>query len=115
MPFWDFLRRRSGRGRPAHEPKRDTLAWPNLSTLGQASPQAQRIVFKPVPKNLRYFSRTPIARRSINAIPNPIAQLEWEIAPVNGIGRRRHVYMGTPRGPGQNVTLTSEPNTQALE
>jgi len=47
MPFWDFLRRRSGRGRPAHEPKRDTLAWPNLSTLGQASPWVQ-----PVPNQL---------------------------------------------------------------
>ena len=68
MPFWDFLRRRSGRGRPPHEPKRDTLAWPNLSTLGQASPQAQRVVYKPVPKNLRFFSRTPIARRAINEV-----------------------------------------------
>ena len=85
MPFWDFLRRRSGRGRPPHEPKRDTLAWPNLSTLGQASPQAQRVVYKPVPKNLRYFSRTPIARRAINSIRNPISQLEWEIAPIDGV------------------------------
>src|SRR5580704_17355657 len=85
MPFWDFLRRRSGRGRPPREPKRDTLAWPHLSTLGQASPQAQRVVYKPVPKNLRYFSRTPIARRAINAIRNPISQLEWEIAPIDGV------------------------------
>jgi hypothetical protein len=37
LPFWDFLRRRSGRGkRPLHEPQRNTLAWPNLLTLGQA-------------------------------------------------------------------------------
>lgn len=84
MPFWDFLRR-SGTGRPRNEPKRDTLAWPNLSTLGQASPSTRRVVYKPVPKNLRYFSRTPIARRAINAIKNPIAQLQWEIVPKDGV------------------------------
>lgn len=84
MPFWDFIRR-GGRGRPKNEPSRDTLAWPNLASLGQASPSSERVAYKPVPKNLRYFSRTPIARRAINAIRNPICQLEWEITPIAGV------------------------------
>jgi hypothetical protein len=87
MPFSfkDFFRKAGRRGRPANEPHRDTLAWPNLNSLGQSSPAADRIVYKPVPKNLRYFSRTPIARRAINSIKSPIAQLEWEIVPKPGV------------------------------
>jgi hypothetical protein len=42
-------------------------------------------VYKPTPRNLRYFSLNPYARRAINAIKNPIAMLEWEIAPKAGI------------------------------
>jgi len=83
---WDGLFRRvRRRGRPPEEPKRASLAWPNLSTLGQATPQANRVVYKPVPRNLRYFSRTPLARRAINAIRNPLMQIKWEIIPQPGI------------------------------
>ena len=83
---WDGLFRRvRRRGRPAEEPKRASLAWPNLATLGQATPQANRVVYKPVPRNLRYFSRTPLARRAINAIRNPLMQIKWEVVPRPGI------------------------------
>ena len=34
--------------------------------------------------NLRYFSRTPYARKAINTIKNPIAMLDWEVAPKDG-------------------------------
>ncbi len=64
MPFSfkDFFRKAGRRGRPANEPHRDTLAWPNLNSLGQSSPAADRIVYKPVPKNLRVL--LPHAHRS---------------------------------------------------
>lgn len=73
-------------GRPKIEPTRETLQWPNLTNLGQSpSTQAQRVVYKATPRNLRYFSQTPMARRAINAIRNPLAQLEWEITPNKGV------------------------------
>src|SRR4051812_9232986 len=75
-------------GRPTKEPSRESIAWPNLSFLGQQpSSIANRVVYKPTQRNLRYFSNTPMARRAINAIRNPLAQLEWEIAPAKGIKR----------------------------
>jgi hypothetical protein len=73
-------------GRPPKEATRETIAWPNLSMLGQnPSTQAQRVVYKATPRNLRYFSNTPIARRAINAIRNPLTQLDWEIVPNAGV------------------------------
>lgn len=50
-----------------------------------------RSIPKPSPRNLRYFSHTPIARRAINAIKNPIAMLEWEIAPRAAISRNAEI------------------------
>jgi hypothetical protein len=44
----------------------------------------ERPAYKPQPKNLRYFSRTPHARRAINTIKNSIAQLGWEIVAKPG-------------------------------
>ncbi len=71
-------------GRRRNEPLRDTQQFPNwwLQTVGAAK---NRPVFKPTPQNLRYFSRTPYARRAINAIKNPIAMLEWEVVPIRGV------------------------------
>lgn len=83
MAFSDFLKRlRIGR-RPA-EPARDTVPYPNLLQIGQQR-VGQRVLWKPIPRNLRYFSRTPYARRAINAIKNPIAMLEWEVVPRPGV------------------------------
>ena len=64
--------------RRRYNPARESHAYPKLQgllgtgnrVLGQS---------KPSPANLRYFSRTPYARRAINAIKSPIAALEWEI------------------------------------
>lgn len=77
-----FKRGRVGR-KPA-EPHRDTVPFPNLIQVGQQR-VGQRILWKPIPKNLRYFARTPYARRAINAIKNPIAMMDWEIVPLKGI------------------------------
>jgi phage portal protein BeeE len=77
-----FLKR-LGISRRRQEPKRDTTPWPNIVSIGQMRPQ-QRVVWKPTPRNLRYFSHTVYARRAINAIKNPIAMLDWEIVPVAG-------------------------------
>lgn len=91
--FSDLMKWRPRKlGRPTKEPTRESIAWPNLSFLGQQpSSIASRVVYKPTPRNLRYFSNTPIARRAINAIRNPLAQLEWEIAPINGSTRNAEI------------------------
>jgi Phage portal protein len=74
-------------GRPTKEPTRESVAFPNLVMIGQNSYiQSNRVAYKPTPRNLRYFSNTPIARRAINTIKNPLSQLEWEIAPNKGVG-----------------------------
>lgn len=79
-------------GRPTKEATRETIAWPNLSLLGQnPSTQAQRVVYKATPRNLRYFSNTPIPRRAINAIRNPLAQLEWEVVPNVGVAMNSEI------------------------
>lgn len=79
-------------GRPPKDPTRDSVQWPNLSLLGQnPSTQAQRIVYKSTPRNLRYFSNMPIARRAINAIKNPLCQLEWEVVPNKGISSNSEI------------------------
>ncbi len=60
-------------------PQRETLAYPKLlSLMGQSGSIGQ---VKPTPSNLRYFSRTPYARKAINTIKLPIANLAWEVIP----------------------------------
>ena len=88
MAAFDWIRNitkglRRGRRRNS-EPTRDTIQSPNFFPLGQPSTHRQ-VVYKPTPRNLRYFSKTPYARRAINAIKNPISELKWEIAPLDGI------------------------------
>lgn len=86
MGILDIIRRR-GPGRRAKQPTRETVAFPSLATPGMGFNVGQaekRASFKPIPRNLRYFAKTPYARRAINAIKNPVGSLEWEIAPVKG-------------------------------
>src|SRR5580700_1497844 len=73
-------------GRRRHEPARETEIYPRLQQIlaGQRVDKKQP-AYKPTPWNLRSFSTTPYARRAINAIKNPIAQLDWEIAPIKGV------------------------------
>lgn len=83
MAFGDFFKRlRLGRRR--NEPARDTNPYPLLVQMQQTS-GGRRPLLKPTPANLRAFSRTPYARRAINAIKNPIALLDWEVVPVRGV------------------------------
>ena len=72
------------RRRPREEaPARETAVFPRFVQLGQLR-APDRLAYKPTPLNLRYFSRTPYARRAINAIKNPVAQLTWEVIPRRG-------------------------------
>jgi hypothetical protein len=83
MGLLDGLKRlRVGRRRA--EPHRDTQPFPNLIQIGQQRP-GQKVLWKPTPRNLRYFARTPYARRAINTVKNPISMLEWEIVPLKGV------------------------------
>ena len=82
MAWYDAIMARLGR--KAHEPKRDTVIFPNLVQIGRVN-NINGLVYKATPRNLRYFSRTPYPRRAINAIKNPIKMLDWEIFPVEGI------------------------------
>lgn len=82
MAILDVLRRRLGR--PPHQPQRETRSYPQ-SAFGGSARITKRAVTKPTPRNLRHFSRTPYARRAINAVKNPIAMLEWEIVPIRGV------------------------------
>ncbi len=83
MAFMDLFKRR-GPGRRKHEPQRDTIQFPALQRAGNWGAN-QRLAFKPTPRNLRYFARTPYARRAINAIKNQIVNLEWDITPTKGV------------------------------
>jgi len=86
MGLLDFIRGRSAPrlGRRPDEPKRDSIIFPSLTQIGRIN-NINGIVYKATPRNLRYFSRTPHARRAINAIKNPIKMLEWEIVPIRDI------------------------------
>lgn len=85
MKLFDTIKKRMP-GRRRHEPQRDTQIYPRLMQVlsGQRIDKKQP-VYKPTPWNLRAFARTPYARRAINAIKNPIAQLDWEVVPKDGI------------------------------
>jgi hypothetical protein len=78
-----FKGRRLGRRRL--EPPRDTIAFPNLIQPNGTQTSRKRLAFKPTPRNLRWFSLNPYARRAINAIKNPIAMLEWEVVPIDDV------------------------------
>ena len=66
-------------------PDRSSRLYPRLLTLGGQNTNKNRTLIKPTASNLRYFSRTPCARRAINTIKNPIKHMQWEIVPKKGI------------------------------
>jgi hypothetical protein len=72
-------------GRRRQEPNRESAAYPSTGYLATTGVGAQKILFKPNPRNLRYFSRTPIARRAINSIKAPVSMLGWSIEPITGV------------------------------
>lgn len=84
MGFWDRLLARRP-GRPRHEPSRHTIVFPNLMQQQMGMQTKKRVAYKPTPRNLRWFSLNPYARRAINSIKNPIAMLDWEVIPKHGV------------------------------
>lgn len=65
-------------GRRRKEPVRDTDAFPRLKALGMMINKNNGLNKVNSP-NLRVFSRTPYVRCAINAVKQPLAQLDWEI------------------------------------
>ena len=90
MAWLDFLNSARRLGRRRREPHRDTIAFPNVRQTGNITAN-KRVFFKPTPRNLRWFARTPYARRALNAIKNPISQLEWEIVPLKGVDMNKEL------------------------
>jgi len=45
----------------------------------------KRPLIKPTPANLRMFGKTPYARRAMRRIKDPIAALEWQVAPKKDV------------------------------
>jgi hypothetical protein len=80
----DVLGKAMRRGRKGHQPPRDTVIYPRLDQLGRPRDAKERPAYKPIARNLRYFSRTPYARRAINRIKGSVCQLDWEIVPLPG-------------------------------
>lgn len=72
-------------GRRAHEPTRETVQFPRIFNLGGWQTSDRRPLIKPTPANLRTFGKTTFARRAINRIKDPIANLAWEIVPRKGV------------------------------
>jgi HK97 family phage portal protein len=73
-------------GRRRHEPSRETEIYPRLQQVLAGQVTSKKMpAYKPTPWNLRAFSTTPYARRAINTIKNPIAQLDWEVVPKKGV------------------------------
>lgn len=81
MGLLDFFAKRIKRQKRA--PQRETETYPRLLQLGTIYNQKSQV--KPSPPNLRYFSRTPYARRAIRCIREPICTLRWQIVPIEGV------------------------------
>lgn len=65
------------------EAHRQTAQWPILNQLGLgAKHPLTKNLPKVTPFNLRHFSEYPPARRAINAVCNPIVDLDWSIEPI---------------------------------
>jgi hypothetical protein len=74
------------RGRKPATPQRETVPYPAIFRIGGGGRGNTKKPFpKATPRNLRNFSHHPMARAAINAIKNPIAMLEWEISPIDGV------------------------------
>jgi hypothetical protein len=81
-------------GRRRLEPPRDTIAFPNLIQPNGTQTSRKRLAFKPTPRNLRWFSLNPYARRAINAIKNPRLDLEKDQAKDLTITKTRELERG---------------------
>lgn len=71
--------------RRRHEPVRDTKIYPRLFQVGSWGVRDTRAIVKPVPANLRYFSRTVYASRAIAFYTQSISNLDWHVTPKAGV------------------------------
>lgn len=70
----------------ARSPQRETQALPGWTqAMGGDAFARTHALPKPTPYNLRRFSESPIPRRAINAVKNPVSALKWEIRPIEGV------------------------------
>ena len=72
-------------GRRRHEPERRTETYARMKQIGSWNLRDARPTIKPVPSNLRYFSRTPYASRAISLYSKPISMLDWQVRPRRGV------------------------------
>lgn len=72
-------------GRTRHEPHRVTSQYARMRQVGSWNLRDSRPMVKPVPANLRYFSRTPYASRAIAFYTRSICSLDWEVKAQHGI------------------------------
>lgn len=68
-------------GRRRKEPHRHTDIYARLRQIGSWNLRDSRPTIKPVPANLRYFSRTPYASRAIAHYTAAISSLDWQVRP----------------------------------
>jgi hypothetical protein len=71
--------------RRRHEPHRKTDIYARLRQIGAWGLNDKRPTIKPVPQNLRYFSRTVHAARAISLYTKPISNLDWHVTPREGV------------------------------
>lgn len=77
MSLWAARRR--------NEPARETVAYAKLKQFGSWGLGRSKATIKPVPSNLRYFSRTVYASRAIALYTRPISMLDWHFKPREGV------------------------------
>jgi phage portal protein BeeE len=70
-------------------PQRATQGLPQWVNGGSGMGAGkQQAIPKPTPYNLRRFSESPIPRRAINAVKDPVSSLKWEIRAIAGADAR---------------------------
>src|SRR5690606_13252010 len=52
---------------------------------------SQKVIVKPTPPNIRYFSRTPYARQAIRRIKDPLCSLKFDIKPIDDTKPNRYL------------------------
>lgn len=94
-------------------PKRVTDIYARMKMIGSWNLRDTRPTIKPVPQNLRFFSRTVHASRAISLYTKPISMLHWHVQPREGvkenseIKRQMKVVTDCLHNPNKDDSLTS--------
>ena len=108
-----WQRARLWAARRRHEPQRKTGAYARWRQIGSWNQGNSKPVIKPVPANLRYFSRTPYASRAIAQYTATIANLDWKFVPRPGVKEnaeiKRQIALASAclEAPNNDDSLTS--------